>query len=295
MKNIFIIFAISSMFFACNDGDIIVTEFDFDELNLNNCGGPGGYTFFNNNNSAAAESISLNLTTSEVLFLESGIQEYELNSNTNTVNYRKFSDDVSDDYFCSNIPPISPTVTLEFLGESGIAELTTTVSKLDDDFLDEDITSDTDTDNDGLLNYFDEDDDGDNVITIIELGLDFVNGEADNPRDTDGDGIYDYLDPDDDNDGVLTRHEDANGDLDPTNDETQEGIPDYLNSEISNTNPIDQYRLHSYSFISDINLVLFDLVLINSDEEITQETLNMGSQNDVINTTVTETPEFPEL
>ncbi len=292
MKKLFIIFAISSLCFACNDGDIIVTEFDFDELNLNNCGDPGGYTFFNINNSFAAESISLILTNTGVLFLDPGVEEYELNSSTNTVNYRKFNDDVSDDYFCSNIPPITPTVTLEFLGESGIAELTTTVSKLDDDGLDEDITSDLDTDGDGLLNYFDEDDDGDNVITVIELGVDYLNGEAENPKDTDGDGIYDYLDIDDDNDGVITRYEDANGDLDPTNDETQEGIPDYLNSAISNTNLIDQFRLHSYSFISDINLVLLDLVLISTDEEIIQETLNMGSQNGVINTTVTETPEF---
>ena len=292
MKKLFIIFAISSLCFACNDGDIIVTEFDFDELNLNNCGDPGGYTFFNINNSFAAESISLILTNTGVLFLDSGVEEYELNSSTNTVNYRKFNDDVSDDYFCSNIPPITPTVTLEFLGESGIAELTTTVSKLDDDGLDEDITSDLDTDGDGLLNYFDEDDDGDNVITVIELGIDYLNGEAENPKDTDGDGIYDYLDIDDDNDGVITRYEDANGDLDPTNDETQEGIPDYLNSAISNTNLIDQFRLHSYSFISDISLVLLDLVLISTDEEIIQETLNMGSQNGVINTTVTETPEF---
>ena len=292
MKKLFIIFAISSLCFACNDGDIIVTEFDFDELNLNNCGDPGGYTFFNINNSFAAESISLILTNTGVLFLDSGVEEYELNSSTNTVNYRKFNDDVSDDYLCSNIPPITPTVTLEFLGESGIAELTTTVSKLDDDGRDEDITSDLDTDGDGLLNYFDEDDDGDNVITVIELGIDYLNGEAENPKDTDGDGIYDYLDIDDDNDGVITRYEDANGDLDPTNDETQEGIPDYLNSAISNTNLIDQFRLHSYSFISDISLVLLDLVLISTDEEIIQETLNMGSQNGVINTTVTETPEF---
>jgi len=293
MKKLFIIFAISSLYFACNDGDIIVTEFNFDETNLNNCGGPGAYTFFNINNSSAAESISLNLSTTEILFLEPGVQEYQLNSSSNTVNYRKYNDDVSSDYFCSNVPPISPSVTLEFLGESGVAQLTTTVSKLDDDGLEEDITSDLDTDNDNLLNYFDEDDDGDNVITVIELGLDYINGDAENPKDTDQDGVYDYLDTDDDNDGVLTRYEDANGDLDPTNDETQEGSgPDYLNSAISNTNTINQYRLHSYSFKSDIGLVLVDILLISSEEEIIQETLNMGNQKNVINTTVTETPGF---
>ena len=292
MKKLLILFAISSLCLSCNDGDIIVTDFNFEETNLDNCGGPGGYTFFNVNNSSAAESISLNLSTSEILFLESSIEEFQLNNSTNTVNYRKYSGDVTSDYFCSNIPPLSPEVSLEFLGESGTAELTTVVTKIDDDGKDEDITS-LDTDNDGLLNYYDEDDDGDNVLTIIELGIEFVLGNTETPLDSDEDGIYDYLDDDDDNDGVLTRYEDANGDLDPTNDETEldEG-PDYLNSNISNANPIDQYRLHSYSFVSDISLLLLDLVLINSDEEIIQETLNMGSKNNVINITITETPDF---
>ncbi len=293
MKKLRILLAISSLFFACNDGDIIVRDFDFDESNLDICGGPGGYAFFNINNSSAAESISLTLTTTNLLFLESSVEEYQLNSGSNTVNYRKYNDDVSSDYFCSNIPPTSPQVTLEFIAESGIAELTTIVSKLDEDGIEEDITSNLDTDEDGLLNYYDEDDDGDNVITIIELGIGFVTGDEEFPLDTDGDGIYDYLDDDDDGDGVLTRYEDANGDLDPTNDETEEGAgPDYLNSNITNTNSIDQYRLHSYSFISGISIVLLDLVLINSDEEIIQETLTMGNKNNVINTTVTVAPEF---
>ena len=293
MKNIFIIIIVSCLFYACNDGDIIVTEFNFDESSLNNCGSPGSYTFFNINNSSAAESISLNLITTDILFLESGVREFQLNSSSNTVNYRKYNDDVSSDYFCNNIPPLSPDVTLEFLGESGIAELTTTVSKLDNDGIEEDITSDLDTDGDGLLNYFDEDDDGDNVPTIIELGLAYINGTDDEPRDTDKDGIPDYLDKDDDADGVFTRYEDANGDKDPTNDETIDGSgPDYLNGNVSNTNVIDEYNFHSYSFTSNISLLLIDLVLINSEEEIIQESLNMGSQNNVINTTVTEIPEF---
>lgn len=292
MKKLLIISVLLILCFACNDGDIIVTNFDFDETNLNSCGGPGEYTFFNINNSSAAESISLSLSTTDLLFLESSIVEYPINSSTNTVNYRKYNDDVSSDYFCNNIPPTTPIVTLEFLGESGIAELTTIVSKLDDDGIEEDTTSDLDSDGDNLLNYFDEDDDGDNVITIIELGIEYVSGDTEFPKDTDNDGIYDYLDDDDDNDGVLTRYEDANGDLDPTNDETEQGIADYLNSNISNSNTIDQYRLHTYSFVSEISILLLNIVLTNSNEQIIQETLNMGIQNNVINTNITETPDF---
>ncbi len=293
MKRLFFFLIITTLFFSCDDGDIIVTSFNFEESNLDNCGGPGGYVFFSINNSQAAESISLILSTTDILFLESSVQQFVLNGSSNVVNYRKYNDDISSSYFCSNIPPTSPDVTLEFLGESGIAELTTIVTKDDEDGLEEDPLSELDTDGDNLLNFFDEDDDGDNVPTLIELGLDYINGEVEEPLDTDEDGISDYLDEDDDGDGVLTRNEDANGDLDPTNDETNPEIgPDYLNAEISITTVIDQYRIHSYSLKSDISLIISDLVLINSDEEIIQETMNMGFKNNVINTTIIVTPEF---
>ena len=50
--------------------------------------------------------------------------------------------------------------------------------------------------------------------------------------DTDGDGIPNYLDRDDDGDEKLTIDEDANGDGDPTNDDTDgDGIPDYLDAD----------------------------------------------------------------
>ncbi len=52
-----------------------------------------------------------------------------------------------------------------------------------------------DTDGDGILNYLDQDDDGDGIFTRDELPVD---------KDTDGDGAPDYLDSDDDNDGALT-------------------------------------------------------------------------------------------
>lgn len=89
---------------------------------------------------------------------------------------------------------------------------------------DGDLTND-DTDGDGVANYLDNDDDGDNVPTSVELQLD-ADG---NPTDTDGDGDADYLDTDDDGDGILTINEDANMDGDPTNDDTDgDGVPDYL-------------------------------------------------------------------
>ena len=293
MRKLFFISILLSLFSSCNDGDIIVTDFNFEASNLNNCGGPGAYVFYNINNSLFAESISLFLETSDILFLESGIVEYVLNGITYAVNYRKYDNDITDDYFCSNIPPTTPSVTIEFLGASGIAVLTTIVTKNDEDGIEEDSTSNLDTDNDGLLNYFDNDDDGDNVPTLNELGSEFLTGNNEFPLDTDNDGIYDYLDNDDDDDAILTRYEDANADLDPTNDFTDTNSdPDYLIATIAQSTIIDQYRIHSFQLTSDIELVINNLVLVNGSEEIIKETMVLGNKSGVINEAVAVVPDF---
>jgi hypothetical protein len=279
MRKLFFIFIIFSLLFSCNDGEIIVTDFNFETSNLNNCGGPGAYIFYNINNSLSAESISLILETSDILFFESGTVEYV--------------GDITDSYFCSNIPPTSPGVSIEYLGASGIALLTTIVTRDDEDGIEEDPESNLDTDNDGLLNYFDNDDDGDNVPTVNELGAGFLSGDNEFPLDTDNDGIFDYLDIDDDGDTILTRYEDANGDLDPTNDFTgTSDDPDYLTAAITNSNAIDQYRIHSYQITSDIELVINNLVLVNGSEEITKETMILGNKSGVIDGTISVTPDF---
>jgi len=57
-----------------------------------------------------------------------------------------------------------------------------------------------DSDQDGIPNFRDEDDDNDSVPTALEISLSgFV--------DTDGDGVMDHLDSDDDNDGITTAME----------------------------------------------------------------------------------------
>ena len=293
MRKLFFISILLSLFSSCNDGDIIVTDFNFEASNLNNCGGPGAYVFYNINNSLFAESISLVLETSDILFLESGTVEYVLNGMTYAVNYRKYDNDITDDYFCSNIPPTTPSVTIEFLGASGIAVLTTIVTKNDEDGIEEDSTSNLDTDNDGLLNYYDNDDDGDNIPTLNELGSEFLTGNDEFPLDTDKDGIYDYLDIDDDGDTILTRYEDANADLDPTNDfRGTNGDPDYLIASIINSTIVDQYITHSYQLTSDIELLINNLVLVNGSEEIIKETMVLGNKSGVINEAVALVPDF---
>ncbi len=123
---------------------------------------------------------------------------------------------------------------------------------------DGDLTND-DTDEDGIPDYLDPDDDDDTVPTIIEAV------EAKNTTaylDTDGDGIPNYLDNDDDGDGTLTVDEDYNGDGDPTNDDiNNNGIPDYLD-ELVTVSVVDvgqlKFRVYPNPVDTNLTIELFD-------------------------------------
>jgi len=290
MKKLFLFLTISIFLSSCNDGDVIVTTFDFDDESLSDCGEAGGYVLFKINNTTN-ESISLSLSTSDQIYTINGDHTYSLNGEGNVVNYRRYSGAIEVDYFCNNIPPTSPSVNNEYIGASGEATVTTTITLDDEDSLEENIESDIDTDGDGLLNYFDVDDDGDNVLTVTELGSDFINGITDTPQDTDGDGIYDYLDTDDDNDTILTRNEDLDQNLDPSNDLT-DGIPNYLNSNVAIETVVNAYRAHTYNYNSDITVILTNLVLISGNDQIIEETFSLGSKEGIINVSISETPPF---
>lgn len=276
---------------SCDDGDVIVTTFDFDDATLQACGGPGDYVFFKINNESA-ESLSLNISTTDTLFLEEGLRTFPLSATTHTVNYRRFDADVTAEYFCNVVPPIGPNANENYVSTGGTANLTTELTLDDDDGVPQEDEFDGDTDMDGIPNFYDADDDGDNVLTVAELG---DSDPSTPPRDTDGDGIPDYLDPDDDNDGVLTINEESiNPDLDPNNDVTDSNVgPDYLNPAISIDVMTTAYRPNLFDFESRGTIVLIDLVLVSDTEQITQETLSMGTLPSVVTGEISITPEFP--
>lgn len=89
-----------------------------------------------------------------------------------------------------------------------------------------------DTDNDGIPNYLDPDDDNDWVQTsdeITGIGAGLLGGYE--YIDTDNDNIENYLDNDDDGDGRTTPDEDLNGNGDPIDDDTDnDGIPNFLDN-----------------------------------------------------------------
>ncbi|PQB04279.1 hypothetical protein [Aureitalea marina] len=273
--------------YSCNDGDIIVTTFEFDDATLQSCFGSDVVVFFKINNDPA-ESISVQIPGDESLFVESDTLNFTLNGNTSKVNYRLFNEAVDASYFCNSIPPTTPSISQEYLANDGSATLFITTIFDDNDGLDPEFEGDGDTDGDGLPDFYDFDDDGDNVPTLSEIGID-----PQNPQDTDGDGIPNYLDTDDDNDGILTRYEDTNIDLDPTNDVTDPlAGPDFLNPAVSVSTVIDIYRIHEFSFNSDVRVLLNDLVLISGEEQIIQESLDLGTQTGILSGSLFVTPDF---
>jgi len=284
-----------AVFSSCDDGDVAVQSFDFEDQSLSYCDNDQSILFYVRN-SSGTEAVLADLTVNLANLLSAGVLSYELAGNTNNVAYRIFDASADPDYFCSAIPPTRPMVIDELVATSGRAEMLVVVNKDDLDGLsaDDELPLDQDTDGDGLFDYIDFDDDGDNIPTAFEL--DALNNDGDNnpltnPLDTDQDGIPNYLDPDDDGDGVLTIDEDLNGDLDPTNDFTEPSIgPDYLNANIFLSTPQDAYREHNYQVVSSIDLTLLDLVLTASGREIIKEVLFMGSIPSFLTTTVTQTP-----
>jgi len=291
MKNYLLSILAIAFLSACDDGDVIVTSFDFEEATLQACGGPGDYVFFKIN-SESAESLSLNITTSDTLFLIEGIREFPLTETTHTVNYRRFDGDVTADYFCNVIPPVGPNAAENYVSTGGTANIQTDITLDDNDGVALEDEFDGDTDMDGIPDFYDADDDGDNVLTSFELG---DSDPTTPPRDTDGDGLPDYLDPDDDGDGILTIDEESiEADLDPTNDITDNTVgPDFLNAAVSIDVMTMGYRSVTYSFVSTGTIFITDLVLVSEDEQITQENLSLDSLPSVLSGTITITPEFP--
>lgn len=287
MKKFFATLCIAIALSSCDDGDVIVTSFNFEDASLQSCTGANSIVFFKINTNSL-ESISLRLSVQDDLFATQGSFDFQINGGTNVVNYRTYDGAPTDAYFCSAIPPTSPTVLQDFVGNDGTATLLIDLLRDDNDGVDEDIDSDLDTDNDGLLNFYDFDDDGDNIPTAFEIGDD-----PDNPLDSDGDGDFDYLDEDDDNDGVLTRDEDTNMNLDPRDDITDPTVgADYLNPAVSVETIIKEYIEHSYTTVSDVEVFLSNVVLSNGTEQLNQESLDLGGISNVDSGTVTITPPF---
>lgn len=296
-----VLIAIIALFIACDDGDVFVTNLEFDDINLEYCTGSSDLILYKIKNESPYESLSAKLPISSADFLTSvsTVENPHTTplSTSNTFNYRAYEEDPTG-IFCNSLPP-SINITSDSFSESGNVNFYTTLVEDDNDGIPaefEDLNNnndynDDDTDEDGIPNYLDSDDDGDNIPTINEMADPNGDGDLTDSRDTDGDGIYDYLDEDDDGDGILTRNEDSNGNINPADDITDPNIgPDYLNPGVISSTTNDVYLDHTKTLDYTSVIYITNMTLINNDtnETIIDENYNFGT---IITPTITETYE----
>lgn len=287
------------MFWSCDDGNIIVTSFDFDEdTNLSLCQQDNVNVLYFID-SETNEAISFKFSTEDFDGTFTGLQSTDtINININATNevvYRKLSASANgNNYFCQQIPPSSPQVIEEFISTSGgTATLLITIFEQDDnDGVPADIEQlEGDTDGDGIPDFLDTDDDNDNVLTSVEAVLQV--DENDNPIqgqyvDTDTNGIPNYLDNDDDGDLILTKNEDLNvcedpenPALNPGNDQNDEELPNYLNpnaAESVNINIANIVKRNTVSRSFFTQVVFNDITFenVNNNESLTFTSFIMG-------------------
>lgn len=284
MKKIIALLSVS-LFLGCSAGDISVAEIDFSDSDVELC---GEYLYYMLS-SEETESLSLLVTTTTDITRTVGVTTVSINNSTNSLKYRVYSDDASD-YFCNLIQPASPVVISEWSVLSGNVTITVTKEYDDDDGVDfEDENPGEmdenyeypyaqDTDGDGLPDFMDFDDDGDNVPTYKED----INGDGDFTNDdSDGDGIPNYLDNDDDGDGILTINEDIAGSGDPSSSSNimpGNEIPNYLLSTETQEVIFSGTKLHTYYVTYKNYIVPDENISFLSDEgvELRLDNLTFG-------------------
>ena len=132
MRNFLAVLLIFTFLQSCNDGDIIVTNFDFDDVDLKTCGEVGDYVFYKEN-TQSFESLSLKLGVQDSIYNEPVINTYQLSASTNFVNYRRYDGRLGNNYFCRSIPPTSPIVLEDYMAVSGSAVVTVTFEEDEED------------------------------------------------------------------------------------------------------------------------------------------------------------------
>jgi len=105
---------------SCSDGDIILTNFDFEDSTLETCENNNSRVYFKRNQSSP-ESLSLTLPNTDSLYYQTDTIQYSLNGNSAKLVYRLHNEQVPNNYFCQSIPPSSPKTEQEYVSDTGIA------------------------------------------------------------------------------------------------------------------------------------------------------------------------------
>ena len=116
--------------FACDDGDLQIETLDFDNATIQNC----------DPISVETANVLFKLNSKEALILqlpngsikneasEGPIGYLVTTSGPAKITYRTFSDKVSKNYFCTDIPLTTPTVLDEIIAQGGQVFITTVLN-----------------------------------------------------------------------------------------------------------------------------------------------------------------------
>ncbi|WP_136467258.1 hypothetical protein [Flagellimonas onchidii] len=132
MRKFFLPFVILiGLLSSCSDGDLQVEIIDFNSVTLQTCSDPSP--------SSSNVLFKINDTEALILDLQSGVlnngEVGETITTTSTVpsqstlTYRNFSDNVTNNYFCDDIPPATPTVSQEIKAQDGIVTIVTVANE----------------------------------------------------------------------------------------------------------------------------------------------------------------------
>ncbi|WP_299391565.1 hypothetical protein [uncultured Gelidibacter sp.] len=282
MQKIFYLLSLCVLLTACDDGDIIEVELDFDKQ-LAMCELNPEVYFLYETKTDPSESLSLifpkNSATRLIFNPETNnyTSSFEINGSTTKFNYRTY-DGKPENLICNLLPDANTHILKDYAATSGsVTTLTTFIdddgdgipSAIEDKNLDGDnnpATNPTDSDGDGIPDYLDADDDNDNVLTKNE-GHNYTEADGlSKAQDTDGDGIPDYLDTDDDGDGVLTRFEDENLNGNPMDDRDESSptptVARYLDKVAKDVFEYKQFNKNTYQRIITVK---FQVKNVNLD------------------------------
>ena len=131
MKKLIVLLVCAFIFNGCDDGKISLDTFNFDPAApINSCTPNNGLFFKVKNNEALILKTPISTFANTVTPLNTP-RTIVINS-TNQVIYRSFNSIISNAYFCSTLPPATPTVIDEWYaldgisGTSGLIQVTTT-------------------------------------------------------------------------------------------------------------------------------------------------------------------------
>lgn len=228
MKRSLYLIIVPLLLTACDDGDIITVDLEFDK-ELEYCDSSVDSFLIYDLREDPNESLSVIIprsTNQEFPFTDAtptdSPQLFQIGGSNRFI-YRTYNRAVAAGELCDVVPPASLNIVEDYEADQGNIFVTVTIDDDDNDGIpsedegrdpngDGDFSDALNTDGDEFPDYLDEDDDNDNVNTENEIG------DGETPLDTDGDGTPDYLDTDDDGDGILTINEDEDQDFNPIND-----------------------------------------------------------------------------